>query len=52
MKKLLVVWVPWVTGTLGKANSYFDPPQTGSVTVKPGNSKLGDHIEVVVDWRS
>ena len=27
--------VPGVTGTLGKANSHFDPTQTGSGTAPP-----------------
>ena len=36
--------VPGVTGTLGKANSHFDPIQTG----------LGPHhhVEAAVDWCS
>ena len=34
----------WVTGTLGKANSHFDPTQTGR---GPHH-----HIEAAVDWCS
>ena len=36
--------VPGVTGTLGKANSHFDPTQTGR---GPHH-----HVEAVVDWYS
>ena len=42
-----MVWVrgvPVVTGTLGKANSHFDPTQTGR---GPQH-----HIEAAVDWYS
>ena len=34
--------VPWVTGTLKKDNSHFDPIQTGSGTAH--------NVEAVVDW--
>ena len=36
--------VPWITGTLGKTNSHFNPTQTG----------LGPHhhVEAAVDWCS
>ena len=33
--EVLVREVPGVTGTLGKANSHFDPTQTGSGTAPP-----------------
>ena len=36
--------VPGVTGTLGKANSHFDPIQTGL--------GLHHHVEAAVDWCS
>ena len=36
--------VPGVPGTLGKANSHFDPTQTGSGTYH--------NVETVVDWCS
>ena len=36
--------VPRVTGTLGKANSHFDPIQTGWVP--------HHHVEAAVDWCS
>ena len=43
-KMICVRGVPRVTGALGKANSHFDPTQTG----------LGPHhdVEVAVDWCS
>ena len=43
-KMVCVRGVPGVTGTLGKANSHFDPTQTG----------LGPHhhVEAAVDWCS
>ena len=41
---LCVRGVPGVTGTLGKANSYFDPIQTGR---EPHH-----HVEAAVDWCS
>ena len=34
-KMVCVTGVPGETGTLGKANSYFDPTQTGSRTALP-----------------
>ena len=43
-KMLCVRGVLGVTGTLGKANSYFDPTQTGR---GPHH-----HIEAAVDWCS
>ena len=43
-KMVCVRGVPWVTGTLGKANSHFDPTQTGR---GPHH-----HVEAVVDWCS
>ena len=39
-----VIGVPGATGTLGKANSHFNPIQTGR---GPHN-----HVEVAVDWCS
>ena len=41
-KMVCVRGVPGITGTLGKANSYFNPTQTG----------LGPHhhVEAAVDW--
>ena len=36
--------VPGVTGTFGKANSHFDPIQTGL--------GLHHHVEAAVDWCS
>ena len=44
-KKIICVrGVPGVTGTLGKANSHFDPIQTG---FGPHH-----HVEAAVDWCS
>ena len=43
-KMLCVRGVPGVTGTLGKANSHFDPTQTGQ--------GLHHHVEAAVDWCS
>ena len=34
--------VPGVTGTLGKANSHFDPTERGR--------RLHHHVEAAVDW--
>ena len=41
-KMICVSGVPGVTGTLGKANSHFDPTQTGR---GPHH-----HVEAAVDW--
>ena len=43
-KMVCVRGVPGVTGALGKANSYFDPTQTGR---RPHH-----HVEAAVDWCS
>ena len=43
-KKICVRGVPGVTGTLGKANSHFNPTQTGR---GPHH-----HVEASVDWCS
>ena len=43
-KMVCVRGVPGVTGTLGKANSHFDPTQTGQ---GPHH-----HVEAAVDWCS
>ena len=43
-KMVCVRGMPWVTGTLGKANSHFDPTQTGR---GPHH-----HVEAAVDWYS
>ena len=43
-KMVCVRRVPGVTGTLGKANSHFDPTQTGR---RPHH-----YIEAAVDWYS
>ena len=43
-KMVCVMGMPRVTGTLGKANSYFDPTQTGR---GPHH-----HVEAAVDWGS
>ena len=43
-KMVCVRGVPGVTGTLGKANSHFDPTQTGR---GPHH-----HVEAAVDWCS
>ena len=43
-KMVCVRGVPRVTGTLGKANSHFDPTQTGR---GPHH-----HVEAAVDWCS
>ena len=43
-KNGLCVGVPEVTGTFGKANSHFNPTQTG-----PGPHH---HVEAAVDWCS
>ena len=43
-KMVCVREVPGVTGTLGEANSYFDPIQTGR--------GLHHHVEAAVDWCS
>ena len=43
-KMVCVRGVPGVTGTLGKANSHFDPTQTGR---GPHH-----HVEAAVDWYS
>ena len=41
-KMVCVRGVPGVTGTLGKANSHFDPTQTGRGPYH--------HVEAAVDW--
>ena len=43
-KMVCVRGVPGVTGTLGKANSHFDPTQTGRGS--------HHHVEAAVDWCS
>ena len=43
-KMVCVIGVPRVTGTLGKANSHFDPTQTGR---EPHH-----HVEAAIDWCS
>ena len=43
-KMVCVRGVPGVTGTLGKANSHFDPTQMGR--------GLHHHVEAAVDWCS
>ena len=43
-KMVCVRGVPGVTGTLGKANSHFDPTQTGRGPYH--------HVEAAVDWCS
>ena len=43
-KMVFVRGVPWATGTLGKANSHFDPTQMGWGPYY--------HVEAAVDWCS